>query len=93
MKLHKEDEKLIVERPWATLPFKQTESISVPVYDFQSGKFNNKLANLDPKHFNLPLRRDLVHRVHQYFLNLHKKTFKRAKTRGDTAGSGIKMRP
>jgi large subunit ribosomal protein L4 len=31
--------------------------------------------------------------VHQYFLNLNKVTLKRTKTRGDTAGSGIKMRP
>lgn len=60
----------------------------MPVFDFQTGKFSNTIVNLDPKHFNLPLRRDIVHRVHQYFLNLDKVTYKRAKTRGDTAGSG-----
>ena len=65
----------------------------MPVFNLETGKFANKLANLDPKHFNQPLRRDLVHRVHHYFLNLHKKTYTRTKTRGDVAGSGSKMRP
>ncbi len=41
----------------------------------------------------MPLRRDIVHLVHMYFHNLHRKTTKRALTRGDVSGSNAKMRP
>ena len=43
--------------------------------------------------YNLPLRRDVVHKVDHYFKMKGKKVFKTTKTSGTTAGSGIKPTP
>lgn len=39
------------------------------------------------------LRRDIVHNVYQFFEHQGKSIWKRTKTLGDTAGSGIKPAP
>lgn len=66
--------------------------MKLPVFDFESGAFTGDLLNLDPKIYNNPLRRDIVHNVYKYFFNLNNQTYHTAKTRGDVAGSGAKMR-
>lgn len=67
--------------------------MQLPIFDFKSGKFTGNLCNLDQSIYNLPLRRDIVFRVHTYFQNLNLIKTHRTKTRGDVAGSGAKMRP
>jgi hypothetical protein len=93
--LQKQSEELLIEQPWTTKPFLTSAAapLSLPVFNFASGAFTGQVAQLDEKIYNLPLRRDIVHIVHMYFQNLNKKTYKRALTRGDVAGSGKKMRP
>ena len=51
------------------------------------------MATLDPENFNQPLRRDIVHKVFEYFEHQGKSVWKRAKTSGDVAGSGKKPTP
>jgi len=43
--------------------------------------------------FNYPLRRDLMHRLYQFRINLNKFTTKTTKTRGMVHGSSAKLRP
>ena len=84
---------MIVERPWATKPFMIDQPLQLPIFDFKSGQFTGNLCKLDQDIYNMPLRRDIVHRVYSYFMNLNNITTHRTKTRGDVAGSGAKMRP
>ena len=86
---------MLIERPWATKPFvtNNESPLQMPVFNMISGKFTGRLCNLDEKIYNLPLRRDIVYRVHRYFEELHHQTTHRTKTRGDVSGSGLKMRP
>ena len=91
--LPKQDEGLIVDLPWATKPFLAGKPIQLPIFDFASGNFTGKLIDLDDDIYNLPLRRDIIHKVYTYFYNRDRKTYKRVLTRGDVAGSGRKMVP
>ncbi|MCB0368043.1 MAG: 50S ribosomal protein L4 [Bdellovibrionales bacterium] len=43
--------------------------------------------------FNYPLRRDLIYRLYDFRLKLNRFTSKMTKNRGQTSGSGKKMRP
>jgi ribosomal protein L4 len=38
----------------------------VPILNFRSGQYSGQCVKLDPEIFNLPLRRDIVHRVQVY---------------------------
>ena len=58
-----------------------------------SGEFTGEIIQLDQDIYNQPLRRDIVHRVYQYFEHKGKKVWKLAKTVGDVAGSGKKPAP
>ncbi|CDW91502.1 50s ribosomal protein l4 [Stylonychia lemnae] len=91
--LPKQSQQLIVERPWSTKPFNPVDALQIPVFDFKTGQFTGELCNLDQDIFNVPLRRDIVHRVYQYFMDNGRRTYKTVKTRGDVSGSGMKMRP
>ena len=91
--LPKQSQELLVDQPWTTKPFLATQPLQLPIFSFVTGAFTGQICNLDQKIYNLPLRRDIVHSVHMYFHNLHKKTYKRALTRGDVSGSNAKMRP
>ena len=91
--LPKANEELLVERPWSTRPFTNDTPLQLPIFDFQTGQFTGKLCNLDHDIYNNYLRRDIIHNVYRYFLFEHKKTYRTCMTRGDVAGSGIKMRP
>jgi len=79
--------------PWSTRPFDASEAMTVPFFDFVSGEFTGEVADLDQDLFNLPLRRDIVHNVYEYFEHKGKTVMKRVKTLGDTAGSGKKPAP
>lgn len=93
MALARTDEALLVKMPWSTRPFDATEKLTVPFFDFSSGEFTGEVADLDQNLFNLPLRRDIVHNVYEYFEHKGKVVTKRVKTMGDTAGSGKKPAP
>ena len=63
------------------------------MFNFIDGTFSGEVATLDKKIFNLPLRRDIVHKVNRYFNMKGKRTYKLAKTMGDVAGTGKKPTP
>lgn len=65
----------------------------MPIYSFVNGRFANEYVSLDQDLFNQPLRRDIVHNVFEYFNHKGKSIWKRVKTVGDVAGSGIKPAP
>ena len=67
--------------------------MKIPMYGFVSGEFANEVITLDQSIWNLPLRRDVVHNVFEYFEHKGKIVWKRAKTSGDVAGSGKKPTP
>ncbi len=91
--LPKANQELLIERPWSIRPFTNEAPLQLPIFDFQTGSFTGRLCNLDEEIYNNYLRRDIVHNVYRYFQFEHKRTFRTCKTRGDVAGSGIKMRP
>lgn len=65
----------------------------MPIFDLKTGDFSGEVVQLDHDIYNLPLRRDLVHNVYQYFEHKDKKIWKHAKTKGDVAGTGKKPAP
>lgn len=96
----------MMEQPWSTRPFLVDQQLRLPVFNFISGNFtgdvcskflsfSNPIAflDLDQEYFNNPLRRDIVKRVFHYFAVKGVKLNKRAKTKGDVAGSGKKPAP
>ena len=91
--LPKTEESLLVAQPWTQRPFDHTKELRMPIYNFVNGRFSNEVVTLDQDLFNVPLRRDLVHKVFEYFEHKGKSVWKRAKTIGDVAGSGKKPAP
>jgi len=65
----------------------------LPVYNLLDGEFTGEVCNLDHKHFNVPLRRDIVSKVFHYFNVKGVKKIKMVKRSGDVAGSGKKPVP
>jgi len=45
------------------------KELLAPVLSFKTGEFINQCVKLDHDIFNLPLRRDIVHRVYMYEFN------------------------
>ena len=65
----------------------------VPIFDLKSGNPTGDIIDLDQTVWNQPLRRDIVHNVFEYFEHKGKTVWKRVKTVGDVAGSGVKPAP
>lgn len=81
---------MLVNQPWSTKPFNMYSDLEVPIFNFATGKFSGEVSVLDHENFNQILRRDIVHNVNEYFEHKGKSIWKRTKTLGDTAGSGVK---
>lgn len=67
--------------------------MQVPIYNFKTGVFTGEVAELDQSIFNLPLRRDIVKNVFDYFQHKDRYILKKTKDFGDVAGSGKKPFP
>jgi len=91
--LPKTEQALLVAQPWSQRPFDKTKELKMPIYSFVNGRFANEYVSLDQDLFNQPLRRDIVHNAFEYFNHKGKSIWKRVKTIGDVAGSGIKPFP
>ena len=103
--LKRVEDKILMKREWAYHPFGLfPPQLLVPVYDFRTGMFSGEnagmmmrlvilLIELDPRIFNVPIRRDLIHNVFRYERHYNFKRTKITKTVGDVAGSGKKPRP
>jgi hypothetical protein len=61
-------------------PFHQEVELLIPIYSFRTGEYSGQCIRLDHKIFNLPLRRDIVHRVMVYESKLGKANIHASKT-------------
>lgn len=91
--LDRTSEEDILKRPWATSPFKENSELKMPIFSLTTGEYTGESVVLDHKHFNLPLRRDLVHSLVVYESKYGLKTYKTTLTKGTVAGSGKKPFP
>lgn len=71
-------------------PFPKDVKLDLPVYDLSTGEYCGENVTLDPAHFNLPMRRDIVHNVMVWHLKYGKKVLKHVKTMDMVAGRGAK---
>lgn len=67
--------------------------MQAPIFDFKSGDFSGDMVELDPEIYNLPLRRDIVKNVFDYWNKKDRYILKKTKDFGMVAGSGIKPVP
>lgn len=65
----------------------------MPIFNFKTGDFSGEMVNLDHQVYNLPLRRDIIKNVFDYWYNKDRYILKKAKGFGEVAGSGIKPVP
>lgn len=73
------------EKYFSNLPqiaFDANKPLTVPIFDFKTGSYSNENIDLEHKLFNLPLRRDIIHRVYEWRKVLFKKTTHIARTKG-----------
>lgn len=54
-------------QPWSSRPFQADKAMQVPIYNFKAGTFSGEIVELDQSIYNLPLRRDIVKNVFDYF--------------------------
>ena len=73
--------------------FSSDAKITLPIFDFLSGKFTGHNAVIDQDIFNTPIRKDIIHRVVIFHHNYRKKTFKWVKSKAEVAGSNKKPFP
>ncbi len=61
--LVRKPDNLLVEKWFCERPFELTTDLLVPIINFKTGAYSGQCLRLDHEIFNLPLRRDIVHRV------------------------------
>lgn len=61
-------------------PFTNETDLLIPIYSFRTGEYTGQCIRLDHQIFNLPLRRDIVHRVQVYESKLGKEIIHASKT-------------
>ena len=84
---------MLVAQSWTQRPFLRDQDLKLPIFDLKTGEFSGEVVDLDHDIYNLPMRRDLIHNVYQYFEHKGKRIYKLAKTKGDVSGSGKKPAP
>jgi len=65
----------------------------MPIFEFKTGVFTGEVAHLDHSIYNLPLRRDIIKNVYDYWNDKDRYILKKTKGFGDVAGSGVKPVP
>ncbi len=65
----------------------------MPIFNFKTGVFTGQVVNLDQSIYNLPLRRDIIKNVFDYWQDKDRYILKKTKDFGDVAGSGKKPTP
>lgn len=67
--------------------------MQVPIWDLKTGAFTGEVHELDHKIYNLPMRRDIVHNVYDYWKDKDRYILKKTKDFGMVRGSGKKPTP
>lgn len=67
--------------------------MQVPIFKFLSGEFTGLIHTLDPNIYNVPLRRDIIKNVYEYWRMKDRYVLKKTKSLGEVAGSGKKPAP
>lgn len=65
----------------------------MPIFDLKTGEYTGESVQLDQDIYNLPLRRDIIKNVFEYWNDKDRYILKKAKSFGEVAGSGIKPTP
>ena len=65
-KLVRKPDDILVKNWDLETPFATTTDLLIPIYSFKTGDYSGQCVRLDHSLFNLPLRRDIVHRVMVY---------------------------
>lgn len=73
--------------------FDWNEELLVPILNFRTGEYSGQCFLMDHLIFNLPLRRDIVHRVQVYESKKGKAMVHATKTLAEAADSNKKIRP
>jgi len=88
--IERKPDEILIKHWWSESAFDLNKPLSIPVHSFQTGDFIGENVELDHKIFNVPLRRDIVHKVYQWRIMLNRITTDVTRTKGTTAGSGKK---
>ena len=64
--------------------------MKVPIFNFMTGEFTGEIHTLDPQIYNVPLRRDIIKNVYEYWRMKDRYVLKKTKSFGEVAGSGKK---
>ena len=89
--LNRAAEETLIKKPWATKPF--TSEMQVPIFNFVTGEFTGEIHTLDPQIYNVPLRRDIIKNVYEYWRMKDRYVLKKTRGMGMVAGSGKKPTP
>lgn len=68
----------------------RTKNFELPIINIKSLTYSNNNFSLPRELFTPIIRKDIIHRVYYYNLNYNKVSFKRTKSKGMVAGSGVK---
>jgi len=88
--LERKPDAILIQQWWSQSPFDLKKPLATPVYSFQTGEFLGENVELDHTIFNVPLRRDIVHKVYHWRINLGRKTTHITRTVGTTTASNKK---
>lgn len=88
--IERKPDEILIKHWWSETPFDVNKPLSIPVHNFETGEYAGENVELDHKIFNVPLRRDIVHKVYQWRIMLNRITTDVTRTKGTTAGSNKK---
>ncbi|KRX10531.1 Ribosomal protein L4 domain [Pseudocohnilembus persalinus] len=91
--IYRKPEEQLVQNWWSIRTFETDQPLFVPVFSFQTGEYTGEAVELDHDIFNVPLRRDIIHRVLLWRQNLFLIRTHMARNKATTAGSGKKPSP
>lgn len=84
-KLLRKPDDILVKNWDKETPFHHDVDLLIPIYSFKTGEYSGQCIRLDHRIFNLPLRRDIVHRVMVYESKLGQANIHASKTLSNVA--------
>src|SRR3990167_1871286 len=91
--LVRKPDNVLVENWHRESAFDLNEELLVPIMNFRTGEYSGQCFLMDHMIFNLPLRRDIVHRVQVYESKRGKAMVHATKTLAEASDSNKKVRP
>jgi large subunit ribosomal protein L4 len=91
--LVRKPDNILVENWHRESAFSLNDELLVPIMNFRTGEYTGQCFLMDHLIFNLPLRRDIVHRVQVYESKKGKSMVHATKTLAEASDSNQKIRP